>query len=66
VLLICGVAMWDKAPVFAVMLVQDFQAVSAGTRFVLEACVDLVLINHDYIGNLSIKCLTGRHQRRFR
>ncbi|HXM94207.1 MAG TPA: hypothetical protein VOA64_08140 [Candidatus Dormibacteraeota bacterium] len=35
--------------------VQDFQAVSTGTRFLLEACVDLVLINHDDDGKLSIK-----------
>jgi hypothetical protein len=35
--------------------VQDFQAVSTGTRFLLEACVDLVLINHDDGGELSIK-----------
>jgi hypothetical protein len=35
--------------------VQDFQAVSTGTRFLLEACVDLVLISHDNGGQLSIK-----------
>jgi hypothetical protein len=35
--------------------VQDFQAVSTGTRFLLEACVDLVLINHDEDGQLSSK-----------
>jgi hypothetical protein len=35
--------------------VQDFQAVSTGTRFLLEACVDLVLINHDDDGKLSAK-----------
>jgi hypothetical protein len=33
--------------------VQDFQAVSTATRFLLEACVDLVLINHDDNGKLS-------------
>jgi hypothetical protein len=35
--------------------VQDFQAVSVGTRFLLEGCVDLVLINHDEYGNLTAK-----------
>jgi hypothetical protein len=35
--------------------VQDFQAVSAGTRGLLEACVDAVLIDHDDTGQLTTK-----------
>src|SRR5713101_2174595 len=35
--------------------VQDFQAVSTGTRFLLEACVDLVFIDHDDTEQLSTK-----------
>jgi hypothetical protein len=35
--------------------VQDFQAVSAGTRALLEACVDAVLIDHDDTGQLTKK-----------
>ena len=35
--------------------VQDFQAVSAGTRALLEACVDAVLIDHDDTGHLTTK-----------
>src|SRR5260370_40842914 len=35
--------------------VQDFQAVSAATRALLEACLDVVLINHDDTGQLTAK-----------
>jgi hypothetical protein len=35
--------------------VQDFQAVSAGTRALLEACVDVVLVDHDGTGQLTMK-----------
>jgi len=35
--------------------VQDFQAVSAATRSLLEACVDAVLIDHDDTGQLTTK-----------
>ena len=35
--------------------VQDFQAVSTGTRSLLEACVDAVLIDHDRTGQLTTK-----------
>ena len=37
--------------------VQDFQAVATGARFLLEACVDLVLLDHDDTEQLSTKML---------
>ena len=35
--------------------VQDFQAVSTAARSLLEACVDVVLIDHDATGQLTAK-----------